>query len=273
MNHMLSLSTKRLLLRSAKIFVLFYIILCIALYFLQEKLIFLPEKLPKDFRFDFSQPFEERNIVSNDGTRLNGLLFKTDSAKGLVFYLHGNAGSLRTWGVAASRYTALGYDVFMLDYRGYGKSEGTIQNQRQLFDDVQTAYDEMKKEYKEDSIVIIGYSIGTGLAANLAGGNRPKLLILQAPYYSLTNMMGQRYPFIPTFLLNYKLETVEYLKSCTSPVVLFHGDADDVIPYASSVRLKEECKAVDTLITLHGQGHNGMTDNPQYTEAIQLLLQ
>jgi alpha-beta hydrolase superfamily lysophospholipase len=269
----LTTSIKKLILRTAKIVFIFYTLLCIALYFLQEKLIFLPEKLEKDLKYSFAIPFDERTIQTTDGKLLNGLLFKADSSKGLIFYLHGNAGSLERWGAVAGRYTKLNYDVFMLDYRGYGKSEGSIQNQQQLFEDIQTAYNEVKKEYNETNIIIIGYSIGTGLAAKLASDNHPKRLILQAPYYSLTDMMKHRFPIIPTFLLRYKIETVQYLNRSKIPTVLFHGDADKVIYYGSSVKLKTDCKTVDTLITLAGEGHNGMTDNPQYIEAIQKLLQ
>jgi pimeloyl-ACP methyl ester carboxylesterase len=91
----------------------------------------------------------------------------------LIFYLHGNAGSLNTWGEVAKRYTELKYDVFMLDYRGYGKSEGSIHSQKQFHEDIQMAYDEMKKTYKESNIVVLGYSIGTGPAAKLASLNHP----------------------------------------------------------------------------------------------------
>lgn len=273
MNLKLSVATKKLLLRTAKLLLALYLIICTALYFFQERFIFFPEKLDKGFKFAFSTPFEERYIKMADGISLHGLLFKADSAKGLIFYLHGNAGSLNTWGNVAGLYTSIGYDVFLLDYRGYGKSGGKIQNQQQLFDDVQTAYTEIRKSYEEDGIVIIGYSIGTDIAAKLASINHPRLLILQAPYYSLTNLMKYHYPVIPTFLLKYKMQTNEYLKQCTSPVILFHGDADEVIPYASSVRLKAEYKAVDTLITLRGLGHNGITENPQYVETVRKILQ
>ena len=77
------------------------------------------------------------NIKMNDNTLLNGLLFKTDNSKGVIFYLHGNAGSLNSWGEVAKAYTDLNYDVFMIDYRGYGKSEGSISSQGQFFQDMQ----------------------------------------------------------------------------------------------------------------------------------------
>jgi hypothetical protein len=251
---------------------IFYILICVVLYFVQEKLIFFPDKLDKNYKFLFAQPFEEVNIKTTDGNLLNGLLFKSDSTKGLVFYLHGNAGALNSWGAVGKRYTDLLYDVFILDYPGYGKSGGAIKSQAQLFTDVQVVYNEMKKRYKEEQIVVLGYSIGTGMAAELAAANHPRLLILQAPYYSLTDMMRHAYPFIPTFLLKYKFRTNEYLKDCRMPVIIFHGNQDEIIDYGSSLKLKEEMKGNGTLITLDGQGHNGMTDNPKYLEAIRAIL-
>ena len=195
---------KKILTRTLKVLVVTYAVLCIILFVFQEKLIFLPQKLDKNFKFAFDQKFQEINIRAKDGKLLSGLLFTSDSSKGLIFYLHGNAGSLNNWGGVAKRYTDLKCDVFMLDHRGYGKSEGSIQNQRQFHEDIQMAYDDMKKRYRESNIVVLGYSIGTGPAAYLASTNHPRLLILQAPYYSLTDMMRHTYPIIPTFLLKYK---------------------------------------------------------------------
>lgn len=265
-------STKKILLRTLKLLLVFYILICIVLYFFQEKLIFFPDKLAKDYKFSFVQSFEEINIKVHDGSSLNGLLFKSDSAKGLIFYLHGNAGSVNTWGEVAKRYTDLHYDVFIWDYPGYGKSTGAIKNKAQLFDDIQSAYDEMKKRYREKQIVVLGYSIGTGPASYVASTNNPKLLILQAPYYSLADLMRHTYPIIPTFLLRYKFQTNQYLQNCKMPVVIFHGNRDEVIYYGSSLKLKSEMKQGDTLISLNGQGHNGITDNSDYIAAIKAIL-
>lgn len=203
---------------------------------------------------------------------MNGLLFTSEESKGLVFYLHGNAGALDSWGEVAKTYTRLNYNVFILDYRGFGKSEGTIKSQTQLFEDIQLAYNELKKRYNETDIIVLGYSIGTGPAAHLASVNQPKLLILQAPYFSLTDLMKRTYPLIPTFLLKYKLETNVYLKKCKMPVIIFHGDEDEVIYYGSAQRLKLGFKPGDSLITLNGQGHNGITDHPDYIAAVEKIL-
>jgi pimeloyl-ACP methyl ester carboxylesterase len=88
----------------------------------------------------------------------------------------------------------------------------------------------------------------------------------------MVDMMKHNYPVIPTFLLKYKFESNKYIKDCKMPVVIFHGDRDEVIYYGSSQKLKPKMKDVDTLITLKGQGHNGITDNPEYINAIGRIL-
>lgn len=263
---------KKSFLKILKIIIVLYFILCGFLYFFQEKLIFFPEKLDKNYQYNFLQNFEEINIKATDGKIINGLLFKVQKSKGVIFYLHGNAGNLSSWGDVAETYTKLNYDVYMIDYRSFGKSEGEITEPEQLFKDDQSAYNEIKKRYKEDKTIILGYSIGTGLASKLASANHPKLLILQAPYYNLTDMMKQRFPFIPTFILKYKFATNDYLKNCKMSVILFHGDQDEVIYYGSSIKLKKEFKKNDFLITLHQQGHNGITENQQYKTELKNIL-
>ena len=137
---------------------------------------------------------------------------------------------------------------------------------------MQTAYNELRKSYEDGKIIILGYSIGTGPAAKLAADHQPKLLILQAPFYNLADMMKNYYPVIPVFLLRYKFNTNENLRKCSMPVVIFHGDHDEVIDYSSSLKLKTLMKSGDTLITLEGQKHNGITDNQQYIQVLPQLL-
>jgi len=263
---------KKLLLKIVSILLILFASICGLIFLFQEEMIFFPHKLEKNYQFNFAQQFEEINIKTHDQKILNGLLFKSDSSKGLVFYLHGNAGSLGTWGGVAKTYTDLHYDVFMLDYRGFGKSEGSIGSQEQLFSDVQTAYNEMLKVYHETKIIVLGYSIGTGLAAKLASTNQPRLLILLAPYYSLTDIMRHKYPILPTFILRYRFNTSQFIKACKMPIVIFHGNQDEVIYYGSSLKLKELLKKQDQLITLVGQGHNGMTTNVDYKLELSKVL-
>jgi pimeloyl-ACP methyl ester carboxylesterase len=249
-----------------------YVLVCLLLYFFQEKFIFFPEKLPAGYRFPFKQNFSEVTISARDGTPLHILLFRANSSKGVVFYLHGNAGSLRSWGEEAAVYTDLGYDVWMMDYRGYGKSGGKIRGEKQLHEDVEAAYSKLLERYAEEKIIVIGYSLGTGLAAFVAAAHHPRMLILQAPYYSLPDVMREHYPVIPIFLLKYRLETYRQIQRCTMPVVLIHGRNDEVIPYQSSLKLKVLLKPTDRLVTLENGTHNGMSSHPQYKKEIKELL-
>jgi uncharacterized protein len=264
---------KKVFIRSLAIIATLYVLVCSLLFFFQENLIFFPQKLRKDYKFDFRQKFEEINIATRDNKLLNGILFKSDSSEGLVFYLHGNAGSLQSWGHVAETYTSLNFDVFMLDYRGYGKSEGEINGQNQIFQDAQIVYDKLRERYDETKIIVLGYSVGTGIASHVASLNNPRLLILHAPYYSLTDMMKHEYPIIPTFILKYQFETYRYIRKCKMPIVIFHGNQDEVIYYESSLKLKKEFKKQDTLITLIGQGHNGITENEDYKLGIKTILE
>lgn len=255
-----------------KIIALLYAVVCVLLYFFQERVIFFPQKLGAAHTFEFEEPFEEISIQSSEDYKFHALHFKADRSKGLIFYLHGNAGSLDSWGRVAGAYTKLNYDVFILDYPGYGKSGGAIHSKEQLFKDMQLAYNKILEQYSSDQITIIGYSIGTGMAAKLASTNNAKRLILQAPYYNLKDLMTHTYRVLPTFLLRYNFETNEYLQKCKMPITIFHGDKDRVIYSGSSSKLQQHLKSTDELNILKNQGHNGMTKNPDYLHAIEEIL-
>ena len=93
---------------------------------MQEQFIFFPEKLNRDHSYELSANDEEIFIPTFDGESINGLLFKADNAKGVILYFHGNAGSLASWQYVAIDLVPLGYDVLIIDFRGYGKSTGEI---------------------------------------------------------------------------------------------------------------------------------------------------
>lgn len=263
---------KRPLLRLLSALLILYVVVCLFLYFFQEKIIFHPHKLDKNYIFHFDRPFREITTQGADGKKISNVLFKTDSSRGLVFYLHGNAGSAAHWEYTAGVFNNLHYDVWMHDYRGYGKSEGEIKSENQLHEDAKNAYKNALQLYPENKIIVIGYSIGTGIAARLASEHHPRQLVLQAPYYNLTDLMKNRFPVIPTFILKYKLKTNQYLSQCKMPVILIHGDADEVIYYGSSLKLKSLFKPADTLITLKGQTHTGFPSNEDYLNAIRKIL-
>ena len=229
-------------------------------------------KLPPHYRFTFPYLFQEYTIPTADRLELSGLLFKAKAPKGVILYLHGSHNALNVWGKLAPTYTQLGYDVFMLDYRGYGKSEGQITSEAGLHRDMQTVYDYLKRIYTEQTIVILGHSMGTGPAARLAAKNHPQRLILQAPYYSIADWVHHLVPSIDTTQLRYKLPTYQFVQQTSSPILLIHGDADQAIYLGSSLKLKAYLKPTDELVILKGEGHTELVKNNAYLKALRSFL-
>lgn len=278
-----------------------WILICTLVYLRQESILFIPRKLPVNFVFTFEFPHEEVFIDTHDGETLHGLWFKTDGeshgtdpesretdgenrgidgesretdgeSRGLIFYLHGNAGAADSWGTIAGTYLSLGYDMFIFDYRGYGKSTGRIRSQETFFEDARIAFSRFTALYDKKNIVLMGYSIGAVPTVVLASENNVRKVILKAPFYSALQLKKETFPFIPSFLLKYPLETHRYLNEIESSLVIIHGDSDEIIPVEHSRRLSKLFKEGDLLIELSHQSHNGMNHNPDYHRALESVL-
>ncbi|MEM9857305.1 MAG: alpha/beta fold hydrolase, partial [Bacteroidota bacterium] len=214
-----------------------YIIIVLGLYLVQQRLIFLPGKLPADYDYAFQRPFEELFIETDDGAVLNALHFKADSARGVVVYYHGNAGNLSGWGHVANDFP--GYDVLMLDYRTYGKSTGEI-SESALYFDAELFYEEAKKRFPESNIIVYGRSLGATFAAYAAARHTPAKLVLETPFYNLTDIVKSQYWFLPVnLLLKFKFPTSDFIGDVRCPVTIIHGTEDSVVPYESGQKLFE----------------------------------
>lgn len=233
----------------------------------------VPKNLENSKTEAIFKPSTNPSLTTNSNYQELNSKINPNNSKGLIFYLHGNSGSLAGWGNIAKFYNKLGWDVLMMDYRGFGKSEGQITSQNQLFEDNQIFYNFAKSVYPEDKIIVMGFSIGTGMAAKIAQNNNPKKLILQAPYYSLGRVMSDNFLFVPSFLLKYELETAKYLQSSQVPVTIFHGDRDETIFYSNSLALQKNLKNGDKLITLKNQTHMGIEENLEYQQQIGQSLE
>src|SRR5687767_8282253 len=119
-------------------------------YVTQEKMIFYPEYIPANYKYTFQGEFEELFLKSEDA-EINAVHFKTATPKGVILYFHGNAGSLDSWGLLGEEFTKSGYDFFIFDYRGYGKSTGS-KSEEAFHADGQLVYDHLKKTYPENHI-------------------------------------------------------------------------------------------------------------------------
>ena len=251
-----------------------YIIFGTMIYFLQEKLIFLPTRLTQNHEYQFSEPFEEFFLNSDDGARLNALHFKRKDPLGVILYFHGNAGNLNRWGeIGMSLSRNLNYDVVIMDYRTYGKSKGEL-SEEALHADGQLFYDYVSKQYDEKEIVLYGRSLGTGIATRLASKNQPRQLILETPYFSLLDIGQRRFPYLPVkWLLKYEFKSYEYVSSVSCPIAIFHGTEDEVIPLESGKKLYESIpEGQREFFLIEGARHNNISSFDIYHSGLQNFL-
>ena len=246
--------------------------LCLFFYFFQDYFFFRPEMLPKNFEYRYPFPFTEHTFEMEDGGVINALQFKVPNSQGVVFYLKGNSRSLKGWGKFAKDFVSKGYDFFMIDYRGFGKSKGR-RTESILLNDAQTVYKWLSKEYPEEQIVVYGRSLGSGIGARLASWNDPRMLILDSPYFSFYHQIRQYGWWLPLrYLLRYQLRTDQFIKKVTCPIYIIHGNKDRLISYAQGKRLHEISADRSTLITIEGGGHNNLPDFPEYHEHLYDIL-
>ena len=253
---------------------LIYIAISIALYYLQDFFLFKPEKLPADFQFYYdNQETKEYNLETRDGAVINGVRFlPKGESKGIVLYLKGNSKSIKGWGKFAVDFTRHGYNVLMVDYRGFGKSTGR-RSQKAIKRDLQEVYNAIKERTTEDRILLYGRSLGSGFAAKLASMNNPKMLILDAPYYSLTKVTARYMPFMPlSLLIKYPLPTYKWLRYVRCPIHIIHGTHDKLIPYKTSVKLSQVNPHNSRLHTIIGGGHKNLNNFESYHRILGEIL-
>jgi alpha-beta hydrolase superfamily lysophospholipase len=241
------------------------------LYLSQDKLVLPATTLAADYRFQYDVPFEEVWIAV-PGASLHALHFKQPNPRGVVFFLHGNAGNLVNWTTGVDFYRRVNYDLFIVDYRGYGKSTGHIESEAQLYADARAAYDAMAPLYRDKPIVIYGRSLGTALAASLARDVQPRLLILVSPFSSLASAATDAYPWAPQWILKYPFRTDTIIGDVKSPILLIHGSDDKLIPIAHSERLRALARSPVELLVVPGAGHNDIHKFPVYLDGLAARL-
>lgn len=254
------------------VIVIIFTTISVAMYFIQDTMIFHAEKLPSNYQFSFANNFEEFNLKSEDGEKLNGLLFKTETPKGVVLFYHNHSGNIEHWSRAASVMLSLNYDVLLNDYRGFGKSTGKY-NEKLMLKDSLLWYDLMLKYYKKDEIVVYGRGIGATFATFVASVNQPKLLILESPVYSLYMTTKAHYPYLPVKLISkYRFDTFKYITNVPCKIFIFHGKKNELVPYSNSEMLNNLVAENSELVLIEDGNHYNLINNEVYIEKINQIL-
>ncbi len=244
----------------------------LALYFMQDSMIFNAEKLPSDFKFSFRNEFEEFNLKTEDNETLNGILFKAKEPKGAVLFYHNSSGNINTWSTSGIFLNNLDYDVLIMDYRGFGKSTGKLDEQLMLKDSL-IWYDLMKDLYKENSFIVYGRGLGALLATYASSKNNPNKLLLESPLYSANFTSKYHYPYLPVrLLLKYKFETYRYIENVKCKIYFFHGMKNKLVSYTSSEKLYELVKDNSELCLMPDCTHYDLIESPVYLKKIRKIL-
>jgi pimeloyl-ACP methyl ester carboxylesterase len=243
-----------------------YTVALLLAWALQEKLLFHPEPLAADHAFDFGADVHEVSIEV-PGATLHALHLRNPAPRAVIFYLHGNAGNLQNWFAHVDQYRSVPVDLFMIDYRSYGKSTGSIDDEAQLYADVRAAWDTFAPQYDGVPKIILGRSLGTALAARLASDVEPELTVLVSPYRSIVAMADLQFPWIPSFLLRYPRRTEDDIAGIDGPLLVIHGERDSLIPIAHAEAIVAK-KADAELVRIPDAGHNDVHEFPMYWETL-----
>ncbi len=245
---------------------------CVLFYFAQDYFFFRPERLPADFAYKYPFPFEELHFDMEDGAKINGIYFKVPNSKGIIYYFKGNSRSIKGWGKFARDFVGKGYDFLLVDYRGFGKSKGR-RTEANIYNDMQDIYNWVHERYPEQQIVIYGRSLGSGFAARIASWNKPKMLILDCPYFSFYHQVRMYLFWLPIqWLLRYQVRTDQFVKKIKCPIFILHGKKDRLIPFSQSERLIKVTSASTVLYPIQRAGHNNLPSFSEYHEHLYNIL-
>jgi fermentation-respiration switch protein FrsA (DUF1100 family) len=233
-----SMTTRQRLWRAVKLLLLAYAFILVLLMFFEERLIFIPAKYPTGDWEHVRFAVEDAEFAAPDGTKLHGWFIPHDAAKfetptAVVLVAHGNAGNLTNRVHLVAPFRRLGAAVMLFDYRGYGKSEGSPSEAGVLADArAARAWLAKRAGVAENKIVLFGESLGGGVAVDLAAEDGAGGLVLLSTFTSLPDVAARVYPWVPVrWLMRTRLDSLAKIGRYTGPVIQFHGDRDEIIPY------------------------------------------
>ena len=240
----------------------FYVLLGLSLYLLQDKMVFLSglpgralTATPRDIGFDY----EDVEFETTDGVLLHGWYVYADEPRGTVLFLHGNAGNISHRLDSIAIFRNLGLDTLIIDYRGYGLSEGKP-SERGTYLDAEAAWEYLVGERgtTPERIVVFGRSLGGAVAARLATGRRPGALIIESTFSSGVDMARRLYPFMPVALITrLRYPVIDYATAVTCPVLVVHSRDDEIIPFEQARSVYDAVPTPKSFLEIAGDHNTG----------------
>ncbi len=200
--------------------------------------------------------YKEVFFKTEDGVELNGWFIPAKEAKRTILFLHGNAGNISHRFEKLQIFHDLNLNVFIFDYRGYGKSKGSA-SERGIYLDAKTAYDYLvsKEGVRKDEIILFGESLGGSVAIDLASKAEVKAIIVESAFTSAKDMARRIYPFIPPFFIASDFNSAKKIKDIHAPKLLIHSVDDEIVPFELGEKLFEAAPQPKIFLKIRG-GHN-----------------
>ena len=237
---------------------------------LYEKLItsflFFPEKDFSSLPRDYALLEEDIFLKTEDGARLHGWFFEATPPKATLLFFHGNAGNISGRLFKAKGWVERGISVFLVDYRGYGRSEGRIEKGADLLEDAKAAlrWLEENKKVPSGEIILYGESVGSYPAIGLAAEKKFAGLVLEAPFTNLLELAQVHYGWVPDMFLNgFSMKNDNAISKAKAPVFILHGDQDEVCPVKFGETLYELAPSPKEFYVVQGGHHNDLPEVAQ----------
>lgn len=228
-------------------------------FVLQGNLIYFPDVgrqillTPKDAGLDYEAVW----LTTEDGVRIEAWYVPAPAARGAALLAHGNAGNISHRMDYALMFHHLGYSLLLLEYRGYGRSEGKP-SEEGTYADARAAWRHLVAErgFPPERIVLVGESLGGAVVARLAAAERPGALVLSSCFVSVPELAAELYPWLPArWLARYRYDALEAIGRVSSPVLIAHSRQDEIVPFRHGERLFAAVKGPKAFLELAG-GHN-----------------
>lgn len=242
-----------------KIF-LFLIIILVGFFFftkiLQKNSIFFPVDNIASTPQDFNLPFEDIYFETEDGLKLNGWFISNDNASFTLLFFHGNGGNISHRLHKISQLQKLGLNIFLIDYRGYGRSQGSP-SVAGIYEDAKASLNYLieEKKIKPDNIILYGESLGTSLAVKLAATNKLGGVVLEGAFSSGQDMAKIIYPFIPRVFLPNIFKSSDQIIEVKEPKLFIHSKVDEIVPINLAKKLYQLSPEPKQFVEIIG-GHN-----------------
>lgn len=247
----------RLIWRVLRSVVLIYFLVAVIVFLFQRKLQYIPDRSSP--AIPSGKPdFQEVTLTTSDNCRIKCWYWPArDKESTTVVYFHGNAGHRGHRMDQMEEFSRRGFGVFIFDYRGYGGSEGSP-SESGLYLDAEAVLAWVEKN-TNDSCIYFGESLGCGVAVEMATRKKPIALILQSGYSSLADVGQKAYPFLPVgLLMRDKYECMDKVKNISCPLLMVHGEKDNIIPPALGKKLFEVASEPKKWVLIRGFGHNNL---------------